>query len=527
MRRRSEQSSSLSSFVLSRSVAVLAVATSACTLIALGLACGDNTGSSAQGGAGGTGSASGGGGDGLPDFVTAIQASSSSNASSGAGGIDAGPTCKPPMPGGATTLAKNYGDASTQSGVAVGVDKQGNILLAGTFQGTINLGGSTLTSGGKDDIFIAKLTSTGQHVWSKSFGDGYNQNATGIAADPDGNIIVTGGFVGNVNFGGGTLTSDTIFFQDVFIAKFGADGTHVWSKRFGDKNIQQPRGLAVDNAGNTIIVGYFQNDVDFGGGTLTSAGLFDAFVAKFNPAGQWQWNKRIGDPSNQQARAVVVDAQNNVYVGGEASGTVDFGSGPLTAEGAPSAFVVKYDQQGTSVWGHVSKGSGMAATHAVAVGPSGAVAAVGSFQGGFDFGGGLLMNPDIDDAWVTMFTAAGAHTYTKRFGDQSLQSVEGAILTANGDVVIAGNFQGIIDLGGGPMTSVDGFDIFVARLDSAGCPVWQRSFGGAGIQSLIGMSTDPTSGNALLTGAFSGSVDFGTGALTAQGDDVFVTAIKP
>src|SRR5512144_1845633 len=118
MRRRSHRSSFLSSFVLAKSFATLAVMGAACGLVALGVACGDNSGSAttAQGGAGGLGAANGGGGDGLPDFVTAIASSSSSTTSSSGSGTGGGPTCKAPNPmGGGTSLARNFGDADVQS----------------------------------------------------------------------------------------------------------------------------------------------------------------------------------------------------------------------------------------------------------------------------------------------------------------------------------------------------------------------------------------------------------------------------
>jgi len=68
------------------------------------------------------------------------------------------------------------------------------------------------------------------------------------------------------------------------VAKYDADGNHVWSQRFGDTGSDWSWGIAVDTAKNTLVTGWFAGTVDFGGGPLISAGSSDIFVAKFGPA---------------------------------------------------------------------------------------------------------------------------------------------------------------------------------------------------------------------------------------------------
>ncbi len=511
-------------------IPVLASFVCAGALVALSGACGDGgSGAGGTGGTGGAGATGGQGGDGLQDFVTSVSSSSSSSSSSG-GGVDAGPKCDAPDPnGGTTAFAAAYGDAQGQSGVSVSADKAGNLLLAGAFKGAMVLGGVTLTSGGQEDAFLAKLAPSGQAIWAKRFGDGQNQSATGIAADADGNVYVTGIFIGTVNFGGTNLTSDTNFFQDVFLAKFSPDGTHLWSKKFGDSNIQYARALAVDSVGNVVISGYFQQQVDFGGGVLTATGsAFDVFVAKFNTGGQHLWSKRYGNEADQQARSLAVDGSGNVYVAGDAAGSIDFGGGSITATGNPSAFVAKLDGQGTQLWAKTSNGTGKASANAVAVTSTGTVALAGQFQGTFDLGGDPLSNIDVDDAFVTLLSASGAHTYTLGFGDPTFQRADGVAFAPNGDVLLAGAFTGALDLGGGPIMSAEGFDMFLGRFAATdGCLVWGRSYGGPAVQSPQALVFDAVSGNAVLTGSFGGTVDFGLGPVTAAGDDAFLLSVKP
>ena len=92
-------------------------------------------------------------------------------------------------------------------------------------------------------------------------------------------MVVTGFFAGTVDFGGGRLTSAAV--EDIIVAKFsGADGAHLWSKRFGSTNGERGNGVAVDSSGNVAVTGFFQLTVDFGGGGLASAGSADIFLLK-------------------------------------------------------------------------------------------------------------------------------------------------------------------------------------------------------------------------------------------------------
>jgi len=276
-----------SSVAYVKKLAAISGVVTACAA-ALAGACGDPD--PATSGAGGTGLSSSGsamGGKGGEDLSVVAGSVTIGSSSSGSGSVSSssssgGPPCRVSMPNGwATKFAASFGDANVQNGAAVAYDKSGNILVAGSFGGTINLGGTTLTSSGMDDVFVAKFSPAGQLMWAKGFGDSNVQTAAGIGVDSSGNVYVAGNFKGSINFGGGALSAAGTLFIDVFLAKLSSDGSHVWSKSFGDTNVQNVQGLAVDTAGDVVIAGFFQNDINFGGNTLTSNGLNEMFVAKF------------------------------------------------------------------------------------------------------------------------------------------------------------------------------------------------------------------------------------------------------
>jgi hypothetical protein len=162
--------------------------------------------------------------------------------------------------------------------LAIAVDENGDIVVVGFFEGTVDFGGGSLVgASGLNNIFLAKFSGAdGSHLWSSAFGIGAGK---AVAVDSRGNVVVSGFFQGTVDFGDGELTSagDT----DIFVAKYyGSDGSHLWSNRYGSTGADQGVAIAADRNGNVVVTGIFAGTVDFGGGELTSVGNQDIFVLK-------------------------------------------------------------------------------------------------------------------------------------------------------------------------------------------------------------------------------------------------------
>ena len=80
--------------------------------------------------------------------------------------------------------------------------------VAGSFEGSIDLGGGPLASAGGDDVFVAKLDPRGNHVWSKRSGDRQAQHGRALAVDPSGNLVLAGDAQGALDFTGAAQSPD-------------------------------------------------------------------------------------------------------------------------------------------------------------------------------------------------------------------------------------------------------------------------------------------------------------------------------
>jgi hypothetical protein len=358
-----------------------------------------------------------------------------------------------------------FGDASMyQEALAVATDAQGNIYVVGDFDGTINFGGNTLTSAGLIDGFLAKLSPTGVHLWSKRFGTNGPQVLTHVAVDSAGNVIVLGKGQSSIDFGGGVLTSAGG--MDVFLAKFDSNGNHVFSKRFGGATDDQPSGLAV--AGTDILVSITTDGgVDFGGGNLASAGSYDIMLGRLTGAGAHVYSKKFGDGTNQVGSSLAVDAMGNALLTGRIEGTIQLGgaAGNITATGMFDGFLAKLDTTGNGLWVKQYGGAGVSVIgNGVATGANGDVVVTGSASGAFDFGGGMTPVGGGNDFFTVRYDSTGKHLWSVRGGDAANQVGASVAIDSAGNVPVAGYIEGNLMLEGASVTSLSVYDVLVGKL---------------------------------------------------------------
>ncbi len=134
------------------------------------------------------------------------------------------------------------------------------------------------------DAFLVKLSSGGSHIWSKAFSaPGSYDRPNAVAADVNGNVVVTGNFSSSIDLGGGVLYAVTTGIQNFYVAKYSSSGTHQWSERFGGTGDMDGLGIATDGAGDVVVTGYFQGTGNFGGQSLNCAGSTDMYLIRLDP----------------------------------------------------------------------------------------------------------------------------------------------------------------------------------------------------------------------------------------------------
>jgi gliding motility-associated-like protein len=321
-------------------------------------------------------------------------------------------------------------------------DAAGNSYVTGYFGSTLSFNGGAISIGssGLSDIFLVKTNNAGQVLWAVKAGGSADERGNAVVVDASGNVYVTGYFQGTATFGSTTLTSAGL--QDVFVAKYDNTGTLLWARRAGGTGADISTGLAVDNSGNVVITGEFKNTADFGTVTLTAQAA-DAFVCKYDASGTVLWAKNGSGADNSRGLDVAVDAAGNVYTIGQFSNDLTFDV--LQANNILNAvYLVKFNANGTEQWFRKIGGASSNIGYSIDVDASSNVYLTGDFTGNLVFfpnTGSPLTNPYANRIFLAKYDNAGALLWAKAAGSDSELSSRRVTVGTAGEIYIGGWFR--------------------------------------------------------------------------------------
>ena len=430
--------------------------------------------------------------------------------------------------------AKRFGDTTEEYAHTVAVDSQGNIILVGEFSGSVSFGGATFTAlGTYPDAFVVKLSPSGAHLWSKQFGGTGIELAYGVAVDASDDIVVVGG-ADSTNFGGGLLTSKGSVDAFIVKLK-GSDGSHIWSTLVGGLIAEYAQSVAVvPSTGDVVVVGRaYSASYSLGGATFTGKGGMDAFVAKYKGSdGSHLWSKGFGDTGEERLGRVAVDSAGNAFVAGSFTTSIDLGGGSLPTAGSLDMIVGKLDStNGAHLWSKRFGGTGFDALSGIAVDPAGDPVITGSMATAIDLGGGLLPYVAQSDVVIAKFNGLnGSHLWSVAAGGGSFDLGNSVAFFGSDPIVTGSYLSGALNFGGGNLPAGSGDALFMVRLTGAtGAHVASAGYAPTTGKLLQrGLAISPVSNSVVISGSVTGTASIGTSLLIAVGgSDAFVASFGP
>ncbi|UOQ55686.1 T9SS type B sorting domain-containing protein [Hymenobacter cellulosivorans] len=336
-------------------------------------------------------------------------------------------------PNGNWLWATKGGGVGADDSRDIAVDAGGNAYITGEYASAAVFGNVLLPAviaSGKpaSDVFVAKINSQGAWQWAKSGGSRGGYMGSGITLDAGGNLLLAGQAYFNANTNGPfNLTT-----PGGFVAKLTDQGTLRWAtsitgslggRGYGSFDHHGAPKIATDAAGNAYISGGFSGSITLGSIKLTASSATDAFVAKLNPAGTYQWGVRAGGAGDDCANNLAVDASGNCFVTGSFERTAQFGPLPsLTSLGDHDGFTAMLTSSGVWRWATPAAGRRTDNGICVAVGP----------------GHTTYMSGEAFEYPVKLGTSPGLSINGPVFGKPSFVARMGAYnsLTLNGDSVV-------------------------------------------------------------------------------------------
>ncbi|WP_437648365.1 hypothetical protein [Sorangium sp. So ce362] len=414
--------------------------------------------------------------------------------------------------------SRRFGGALDQLAEDVAIDPQGNLLVVGRFSGSLVLDGLVLTSAGGADVFAVKINAGGVPLWGRRFGGAADEGATLAAVDGQGDVVIH--VVGSqpVDLGGGPVET-----ASAALVKLDATGGHVWSRSLG----AVATALAVDGTSHVLVAGTYTDLADLGLGPMPAFGS-DIFVARLDADGTTLSSWRFGAEGNQEARALAADSAGNVVLAGDFSPRIYLGGEDLYSHGSRNAFLAKLDPGGFHIWSQMLPfDSGYnSSLGALAIDDADNIVATG-WDGGGGASGRALSVFKVAPGGAVLWSRFYWGT-PEELGDPAGAWPGRSIGTdAEGNVVVATDPTGLslssrltIDLGGGPLP----VGALVLKLDSSGDHVWSRSWARTSRPEL---AVAP-GGRVFVGGSFTGTLDCGGWPLTsADGFDMFLAKLAP
>ncbi len=429
------------------------------------------------------------------------------------------PDAKPP-PG---PWAVSGGGATEDQAQSLAVDSAGNSYVVGSFSGAAALGSLSLTSAGGQDVFVAKLDTDGKFVWAISAGGAQSDQGVALVLDNLGSLLITGTYQDSATFGTHTLTGSS---QDnLFVARLDSSGKFRWVTSASSSTSVSPNDLQADGAGNAYVAGSYSGTLPLGSTSL-EAKTSEAFVAQLAGAGgAWQWARSsesgsVTSSSHKQfGNGLFVEAGGDAYLTGAFSGSMRLDSQRLYAHGDLDAFVGKLASNGKWTWATSLGGTQSDLGRRVVVDSGGSCYVAGIFSGVASFGSQTLTAVGQSDVFTVKLNGGGKVSWALAAGGLQGDRVTGLALNSTQKVYLTGQFQGSATFGSLSLSASAGSAAsFVSKVDPAGAYIWANPL--AGVTLDLDLDSDQL---LYLCGSLSGSAAFGTTQLSSLGgNDVWV-----
>ena len=494
----------------------------------------------------------------------------------------------------------SVGSTAFDSAYAVAAMPDGGVVMAGLFKGSMDFDPTSgrrvlIARGEETDVYVARYSASGALAWAHAFGSeegefddggriptaidprrasGYDlgvglqpanlgEYVSAMTTDDNGNIYLTGAFRGQVDFdpGPGRATLSSINgedFVDTYLMRLNPNGTLAFVRQIGGQFTDVAEAIALDDAGNIYLTGYFTREADFdpGAGRLILStedeSRHNLFVARYDNNGSVTWargfqNNEIRRVRRSTGYGLAVSGDGSVFVAGSFSGETDFDPSPqrraiLNSFGETDAFAMRLTgSSGDLTWVKTWGGEQFDAAVSLALSPQGNSVYIGTvFEDRIDVDPGKAVipvtatpedpgdEPERGDLLVTRLdAAAGVLRWARKLGTDGWETL-GAVRTDSvGNVYVTGGFYGSMDFDPGRGRTVlsstpgadddfddpedgdreDSYDAFLWGLDANGAFRFATRLGAAGDDYGIALAINAQN-QLFVAGQFRGTVRF-------------------
>jgi hypothetical protein len=343
------------------------------------------------------------------------------------------------------------GGSADESGRTICRAADGNFLIAAYTS-------SFVTSGSYEDFYVIKVDTSGQTLWTHSYGGSDMDMPRSIKPTPDGGFFVCGG-----------TRSYTIGVVDLAVLRCDATGNVIWDKTYHVTGNETANAMDLTSDGGVIVAG-----------EIYGSAYYDTYVIRLDSLGNLLWSKAYGSSQIETAQAVRQTADGGFVVCGT----------NMTLAGDANVYVYKTDSAGTLEWSKAYTSAGTAYGTDI----------LETNEGGFIISGyGDSLDGGEFDCLLIRTDSAGNVLWSKGIGDVGTDYAYSIVIAADGGYLLTGFTTSV------SVTPYE--DVYALKTDAAGNATWQRAYGGNDIE--MGNAAIALADGFVLTGL---TTSFGTGS---------------
>lgn len=351
--------------------------------------------------------------------------------------------------------------------VEVITDGDNNVYWTGMYWLDADFGDTTLSvESSSRAIFMIKYSPNGELIWAQSF-DGTNlKQISDIAIGNDNDLYFTGYFEETLILDEFVLTATAN--TDMFVAKMTNTGEMLWASQAGLEGDNFGINLAITNDNQVVVGGHYEGQIAFQSDTIQSnTPDLDVFIAKFDANGEAMWGRKAGGVFPSELTSIVLDEANNVYATGTFLGVLKLSETlELQTDGFnKNVYLFSYDENGTPLWAKSIGGDSDEEARAMILNQQ-TIAMTGNFMGNMlldDFS--ITSNSALFNGFVAGFSLNGETKWLEKMAASELLLSEEIAANSEAQIFTAGIFTADAIFNDTNYPSNGSFDIFLAALN--------------------------------------------------------------
>ncbi|MCS6916778.1 MAG: T9SS type A sorting domain-containing protein [Chitinophagales bacterium] len=278
---------------------------------------------------------------------------------------------------------------------------------------------------GDFDVWIVKLSATGDVIWKKCYGGPGYEDFGSMVLTPDGGFAFCAGTSSNSGQVSGNQGS-----SDFWVVKADASGNVQWARCFGGSGYEKAFGIDLTADGGFVVCGFTgSQDKQV---LCNHSSDFDGWVVRLDGSGNLLWSKCYGGTLLESLYSVAVLSDGSLLLGGYTTSS----DGDLNINyGGDDAWLLRTSENGQVLWSSVYGGPADEAFSKVLQGSAGQLIAAGYSRSA---SGHLPANYGDWDCWLMLTDDNGIVQFSKNYGGQLADVCYDVQLTGDGGLALMG-----------------------------------------------------------------------------------------